>query len=158
MIHHISIPARDPKHVAGVLAELMNGRAYPFPGPIPGSHMAVAGDQHGTLIEVYPEGMTLEPEGIAQHRPEQRLQRGPCHVLLSTPLSREQVEEIGRREKWTTLFCGRGPDHQKPLFHLIEVWVEDHFLLEIVPQSMIGAYENLVQFEALDKMMAAPKP
>jgi hypothetical protein len=26
MIHHISISARDPKHVAEVLAELMNGR------------------------------------------------------------------------------------------------------------------------------------
>ena len=158
MIHHISVPAREPKHVADVLADLMNGRAYPFPGPIPGSFMAVAGDQHGTLIEVYPADMTLETEGTARRKPEQKLQRGPCHALLSTPLSREQVEEIGKRAKWTTLFCGRGPDHQKPLFHVIEVWIEDHFLLEVVPQTMIGDYEHLVRFEALDKMMAAHKP
>ena len=158
MIHHISVPAREPKHVAEVLADLMSGRAYPFPGPIPGSFMAVAGDQHGTLIEVYPADMSLEPEGIARRKPEQELQRGPCHALLSTPLSREQVEEIGKRAKWTTLFCGRGPDHQKPLFHVIEIWIEDHFLLEVVPQSMIGDYEHLVRFEALDKMMAAHKP
>jgi len=155
MIHHISIPARDPKHVADVLAELMGGRAYPFPGPIPGSSMAVAGDQRGTLIEVYPADMTLEPDGTAQRVPDQELRRGPFHALLSVPLSREQVEGIGHREGWTTRFCGRGPDHQNPLFHLIEVWVEDHFLLEIVPQSMIQDYENLVRFEILDKMMAA---
>ena len=35
MIRHVSIPARDPRHVAAVLAELMQGRAYPFPGPCP---------------------------------------------------------------------------------------------------------------------------
>jgi hypothetical protein len=30
MIHHISISAREPQHVAEVLAELMGGRCYPF--------------------------------------------------------------------------------------------------------------------------------
>lgn len=158
MIHHISIPARDPKHVAAVLAELMSGRAYPFPGAIPDSHMAVAGDLRGTLIEVYPEDMTLEPEGTPRRKPEQRLQRGPFHALLSTPLSREDIEGIGNREKWTTRFCGRGPQGQAPLFHLVEVWIEDHFLLEVVPQSMIGDYERLIQFEVIDKMMAAQRP
>ena len=33
MIHHISIPARDPVRVAAVLAELMNGRDFHSPGP-----------------------------------------------------------------------------------------------------------------------------
>jgi hypothetical protein len=60
MIHHVSIPARDPKHVADVLAELMNGRAYPFPGSIADSFMAVSGDAHGTMIEVYPETLALK--------------------------------------------------------------------------------------------------
>jgi len=155
MIHHISIPAHDPQHVAKVLAELMAGRSYPFPGGIPDSHMAVAGDDHGTLIEVYPADMTLEPDGTPCRKPEQRLERGPFHALLSTPLTREQIERIGNREKWTTRFCGRGPDHQNPLFRLVEVWVEDHFLLEVVPQSMIGDYARLIRFEVIDKMMAA---
>src|SRR5207237_5781803 len=31
MIHHLSIAARDPKHVARVLAEFMGGLAVPFP-------------------------------------------------------------------------------------------------------------------------------
>jgi hypothetical protein len=54
MIHHISLAANDPRHVAEVLAELMNGRSYPFPGGIPDLLMAVTGDKHGTMIEVYP--------------------------------------------------------------------------------------------------------
>ena len=52
MIHHVSISARDPKHVADVLAELMDGRAYSFPGGIADSFMAVTGDDHGTMIDV----------------------------------------------------------------------------------------------------------
>jgi hypothetical protein len=155
MIHHISIPANNPRHVADVLAELMGGRSYPFPGGIPDSFMAVTGDQHGTMIEVYPADMTLEPEGTPARKPGQKAQRGPFHVLLSVPLSRERIEAIGNREGWTTRFCGRGAPGQKPLFHLVEVWVEDHFLMEIAPQTMVGDYEKLLQFDALEQMMAA---
>ena len=38
MIHHLSIAARDPKHSADVLAEIMGGKAVPFP-PNPGSFL-----------------------------------------------------------------------------------------------------------------------
>jgi hypothetical protein len=37
VIHHVSIPARDPQRVAQVLAELFGGYAGPFSGPIPWS-------------------------------------------------------------------------------------------------------------------------
>jgi hypothetical protein len=42
MIHHISLPANTPIHIADVLAELTGGRCYPFLGGIPDSFMAVA--------------------------------------------------------------------------------------------------------------------
>jgi hypothetical protein len=154
MIHHISIPANNPSHVADVLAELMDGRSYPFPGGVPDSFMAVSGDRHGTMIEVYPADMTLEPNGTPHRKPGQTAQRGPFHILLSVPLSREQIEAIGNREGWTTRFCGRGAPGQKPFFHLVEVWVEDHFMLEVAPQSMVGDYEKLIQFEVIDQVIA----
>ena len=53
MIHHVSLPAREPQRVAEVLAELMGGRCFPF-GPLEGAFMATSGDAHGTMIEVYP--------------------------------------------------------------------------------------------------------
>jgi hypothetical protein len=62
MIHHLSIAARDPKHAAGVLAELMGGTAVPFP-PNPGSFFALQLDDHGSGVEVYPAGTELAPNG-----------------------------------------------------------------------------------------------
>ena len=62
MIHHLSIAARDPKHVAGVLAEFMGGVSVPFP-PNPGSFFALQLDEHGSGVEVYPAGTQLQPGG-----------------------------------------------------------------------------------------------
>ena len=41
MIHHVSIPAREPHRVARVLAELMGGKCYPF-GSLEGAFMATS--------------------------------------------------------------------------------------------------------------------
>ena len=41
MIHHVSIPAREPQRVAEVLAELMGGKCFPF-GPLEGAFMAAS--------------------------------------------------------------------------------------------------------------------
>ena len=41
MIHRVSIPAREPQRVAGVLAELMGGKCYPF-RPLEGAFMATS--------------------------------------------------------------------------------------------------------------------
>jgi hypothetical protein len=154
MIRHISIPANDPKHVAQVLGELMGGRSYPFPGGVPDSFMAVAGDDHGTMIEVYPPDITLEPNDAPSRQPGRTPRRGAVHALLSVPLSREEIEAIGNREGWTTRFCGRGAPGQTPLFHRVEVWVEDHFMLEVVPQSMVGDYEKVIRFDRIEAFMA----
>jgi hypothetical protein len=49
MIHHVSIPAREPQHVAEVLAELMGGKCYPF-GPLEGAFMAASGARPRTVF------------------------------------------------------------------------------------------------------------
>jgi hypothetical protein len=59
MIHHLSIAARDPERVAGVLAELMGGVAVPDGG----NFFAWQLDEHGSGVEVYPAGMELQPGG-----------------------------------------------------------------------------------------------
>jgi hypothetical protein len=49
-----------------VLAELPGGRAHPFSGPLPGARIAVSGDPHGRMIEVYPDTVVMTPgEGEA---------------------------------------------------------------------------------------------
>ena len=158
MIHHVSISAHDPHHVAEVLAELMGGRCYPFPGSIPDSFMAVSGDVHGTMVEVYPADVTLRPgEGNAQAtatRKQALPDTVPFHFLLSVAAGREEVEWIGARESWRTRMFGRGAPGQPPMFHVIELWIETRLMVEVAPQDMIGAYTGLFQLPVLDAHLA----
>ena len=86
MIHHLSIAARDPKHSAEVLAEIMGGKAVPFP-PNPGSFFALQLDDHGSGVEVYPAGTELQPAGEEGgsfvRKPREGRGFGATHFALS---------------------------------------------------------------------------
>ncbi len=85
MIHHLSIAARDPQHVAGVLAEIMGGKAVPFP-PNPGSFFALQLDEHGSGVEVYPAGTELRAGRRGRRWLCQKTSRAslrPTHFALS---------------------------------------------------------------------------
>ena len=161
MIHHVSISARKPAHVAAVLAELMGGRCYPFPGPIPDSFMAVNGDPHGTMVEVYPADVTLRPgqgdEQATAVRDQSPMATAPFHFLLSVAASRAEIERIGAREGWRTRMFGRGVPGQKPMFHVIEFWIENRLLMELAPADLIGAYTSLFQPAVLDRQFASQR-
>ena len=142
MIHHVSIPAHEPQRAAEVLAELMNGKCVPF-SPLAGAFMALSGDAHGSMIEVYPERATLEiPQDgeqvvFGEHMPPRAW---PFHVLLSVPRSREEIEEIGARAGWRTKLFGRGIPGQKPFFHVIELWIENRLMIEVASPEMAEDY------------------
>jgi hypothetical protein len=157
MIHHVSIPARDPLRVAKVLAELIGGRAFRFSGPLPGATMAVSGDPHGTMIEVYPDTIVMAPgEGDAPvaYKTEPGDDRfAAFHILLSVPHDCAAIERIGSAAGWRTRFFSRAAPGLPPVFHVVEVWVENRILLEVVPADMIGVYEAYMQparMQALD--------
>jgi hypothetical protein len=148
MIHHLSIAARDPKHVAGVLAEFMGGRAVPFP-PNPGSFFALQLDDHGSGVEVYPAGTELRPGGeVGAGFAKQSVARGfgPTHFALSVAAGADAVEAIARREGWHAFRCNRGP------FHVIEVWLENESMVEILPPEYAAEY---LAFTRPDKIEAA---
>ncbi|HEV2300442.1 MAG TPA: hypothetical protein VGR91_02625 [Stellaceae bacterium] len=149
MIHHLSIAARDPKRVAGVLAELMGGTAVPFP-PNPGSFFALQLDAHGSGVEVYPAGTALRPAGEVGgsfiKKKETAGRYGATHFALSVATEAAAVEEIARREGWDCFQCNRGP------FHVIEVWVENETMVEILPPEYAREY---LAFTRPDKVAAA---
>ena len=156
MIHHFSMPAREPFKVAKVLAHLIGGRAYRFPGPLPGAAMAVSGDRHGTMIEIYPEAIVMAPgQGehpvVYQSQPAERDHAG-FHALLSVPLDRAAIERIGAEAGWRTRFFSRAAPGLPPVFHVIEVWVENRFLLEVVPADLIEVYEAYMQPARMDAL------
>ena len=101
MIHHVSIPARNPQHVAEVLAEVMGGKCMPF-GPLEGAFMAMGSDRG--MIEVYPERATLDipanDDQVVFGENQAPPQTWPVHILLSVldPL----------RERITRLCCHGG--------------------------------------------------
>jgi hypothetical protein len=147
MIHHVSIPARDPEHVAKVLAEVMGGRSVPF-GPLEGAFMAMSGDAHGSMIEIYPERATLDipanDDQVVFGENKTPPQNWPFHLLLSVPLEREEVERIGTREGWRAKTFGRGMKGQKPFFHVIEFWVENRLMIEVASPEMAQEYEDFL--------------
>lgn len=148
MIHHVSISAREPERVATVLAEIMHGQVRPFPGQIADSFMAISGDAHGTMVEVYPADTTLLPghgeEQVSGLRRQDLPATSPFHFLLSVPATREEIERIGAREGWRTKLFGRGPRGEKAFFHVIEFWVENRLMIELAPETMIAEYTGMM--------------
>ena len=140
MIFHISIAADDPKRTATMIAELWRGEAFPFPMVAKGSWVAHAGDDGRSTVEVYPRDMALYPtERAGEERYELVSRNGPFHAAIATPLSIAEVEEIGRRYGCHTSLCHRGP-----LFRVIEFWVDNCLMLEMLTPEMQQEYQDNV--------------
>jgi hypothetical protein len=158
MIHHVSIPASDPRHVSEVLAELMGGQCHPF-GPLEGAFMATSGDVHGSMIEVYPERATLDipsnDDQVVFGENTAPPSNWPFHVLLSVPLEAGEVERIGAREGWRAKTFGRGLQGRKPFFHVIEFWLENRLMIEVVSPAMAREYEDFMKNAQLSVMSDA---
>jgi hypothetical protein len=152
MIHHLSIAAHDPKHVAGVLAEFMGGTAVPFP-PNPGSFFALQNDEHGTGVEVHPAGSELRPGGAGGAGFVRRAARetgfGPVHFALSVAADASRIEAIARREGWPCFVCSRGA------FGVVEVWVEGETMIELLPPDFARQYLEMARDMAV-ALAAAP--
>jgi hypothetical protein len=150
MIHHVSIPARDPEKVATALAELMQGRIYPFPPAwCSNAYQVVSGDSHGSMIEIYPEGYWLEPTDRI-FRETTPAPFHPFHMLVSLPVEGAEIERVAAREGWRNEFTPVGTPGLPPVFHCYRTWVENRVLFEFVPKSMAHEYESYMQFGRLD--------
>ena len=151
MIFHISISADDPKRTATMLAELWRGEAFPFPMVAKGSWVAHAGDDRRSTIEVYPRDMAMYPTDRAgEERYEPVSRNGPFHAAVATPLSIEEVEEIGRRYGCHTSLCHRGP-----WFRVIEFWVDNVLMLEMLTPEMQAEYQQSITIENWRSMLPA---
>ncbi len=138
MLFHMSIAADDPQHVASVIAEFWRGQVRPFPPVTEGSWMALAGDERGTLIEVYPLGTVLrETDGDADaHGEESGMDRfSPTHGAIATALDRDAVLAIAAREGWPAKYRKRGG-----MFGVIELWIEGRQMMEVLTPDMQSEY------------------
>ena len=149
MIFHISIAADDPKRTATMLAELWRGEAFPFPMVGKGSWVAHAGDGRRSTIEVYPRNMAIYPtERAGEEKYEPVSRYGPFHAAVGTPLSIEEIEEIGRRYGCHTSLCQRGP-----WFRVVEFWVDNSLMLEMMTPEMQQEYQDNITIENWRSML-----
>ena len=136
MLFHASIPADDPERVARAIAELWGGCVTPFP-PCAGAFIAWADDERRTVVDVFPRGRQHVPApGEFTLRDAAALSPfSEAHLAMGTKLSAEQVLALGARERWLAQRSSRGG-----LFEVVELWLENKFLLEILPAPELERY------------------
>ena len=137
MLHHLSIPAVDPQHVATTLVELFQGSMTLF-GSYQDAYIAWVGDEHGTGIEVFPLGTELIPsEGQSppQFRHNPTASRfGATHAALSLQRTKDEIFALAEREGWRALELSWGQ------FRVIEFWIENQVMLELLTEDMTREY------------------
>ncbi len=157
MIFHVSIAAGEPQRVAEIIAELWRGAALPFPPVAAGSWIAMAGDARNSAIEVYPFGSVLVPADDEDGSGDAQAVNDPVpsartatHIAIATALTAEEVHEIGRREGWLTRYRMRGA-----LFGVIELWLENAVMIEVLTPSMQREYLSGLSIERWRDLVAA---
>jgi len=156
MLFHLSIAAHDPQHVAEVIAEMWRGEAYYFPPVVPGGWIAIAGDERGTAVEVYPIDTVLRAEegdadSFGECTGETRFTA--THAALATPLSQEEILAIAAREGWPAKYRKRGG-----AFGVIELWIEGRQMMEMLTIEMQAEYLAAMGGASYRAMFAAPAP
>ncbi len=153
MIHHISIAAYEPFHVAQVLAELLQGQAAPFPDH-EDCFVALSLDAYGTLIVVLPRDLEMKP-GLENEPVQWNINPdfstySAAHAAISVPLSETEIRVISEREGWRMVRCDRGED----FFPVLELWIENHQLIELLPPDFATKYLDFMQPQNLKQLMA----
>ncbi|HAA31753.1 MAG TPA: hypothetical protein DCE56_33730 [Cyanobacteria bacterium UBA8553] len=153
MIRHISIDAHNPLRVASVLAEIWNGKAYHFFHP--GSYTVMPYDSYGTAVVVFPFGTVLVPGADTQSA--QLLQAASTdlvavHAAISVPTTVQQISQIGQREGWRVLTREEGDG----AFRLVEFWLENRVLFELLPPEFEPQYLQITQPEIAEQFLGQP--
>jgi len=171
MINHISIGVNEPEKAANVLAELWGGVALPFP-PSPGGWVAFADDGRGTMCEIIPIDVQLIPgtelpaeEGFTRETITDDFEAtfvpgndpslfGSVHVNINSPLDEESIKAIAKREGWRCFTANRG----RGMFQLIELWVENRFMIEVNTPEMTEVYQSIATSENWAAALKMPLP
>lgn len=153
MIHHLSISAHNPSHVAEVLAQVCHGKMFPFPLH-PGSYLVLMLDDFGTAIKIYPFGTELIPgtakKDVLYTHNAWSSTYSPTHLALSVPSSQAEIEEIGAKEGWRAVVCSRNN-----YFNVVEFWVENQLLIELLTPEFAAQYKAFMQPDHLEQFLAA---
>ena len=137
MLHRISIPVDDPLHVANVLSEILHGCVLPCRDS-PFSYTVLPNDEYGSAIDLVQSGneviVGLNRDKFEYEYNLNHSDFSPVHLAISVPVSRYEIEQIAEREGWHVAVGNRGR------FQLIEFWLENKFLLELILPATVSQY------------------
>ena len=153
MLFHMSIAAHDPRKVASVIAEIWGGEAAVFPPVMEGSWVAMAGDDRGTILEVYPiDTVLVEGEGAADASGMRTGYVGntPTHGAIATHFEQDKIFAIAEREGWSAKYCKRGGK-----FGVIELWIEGRQMIEVLTPQMQREYLDHMTIANWKRMLAS---
>jgi hypothetical protein len=156
MIAHVSIPARDPRATALLLARLIDGESFDFP-VVPGARIAVANDGSGLAIEVYPDGMAHHP-GTGQPDPAlshagvvampwedqvgpdgTQLRPSAFHMAVVSKLGDDALVELAQKAGFRAVKCDRAG-----VFRLVELWLDNALLVEVLNPAEADRYRQFM--------------
>jgi hypothetical protein len=164
MIAHVSVPARDPRGTALLLARLIDGEAFNFP-VVPGAFIAVARDGSGLAIEVYPEGMAHHPGKGAPdpalpaagpmtmpwedqiHPDGIQLRPSAFHLALVSKLGDDAVVQLAERAGLRAVRCDRAG-----VFRLVELWLDNSILVEVLNPAEAERYRGFMNPDGVAAM------
>lgn len=167
MIAHVSVPSNCPRDTALFFAGVIDGVAFEFP-VVPGAWIAVANDRSAVAIEVYPPGMAHHP-GVGDVDPTVHAD-GPTtlpwedqiypdtvhtqptgfHVAVATRRTEAEIIARARAAGWRALACDRAG-----VFKLVEVWVDNSFLVEVMVPEEVERYRAFMNPEGCREMFGA---
>lgn len=140
MINHISIAARDPVFTAKTLAQFWEVEVCPFP-MYDDSFIVFLGKNTSSCIEIYPAGvLQLEPtSSLPVLDKENSKLGGAFHAAITTPLNTGEIVDICEKAGWRCREESRGG-----IFSVVEVWIENHTLFELLTPEMANAYNGFI--------------
>ena len=143
MIKHISIGAKNPARTAQTLAQFWQVPALPFP-MYEDSYVVFLGSNTSCCVEIYPLGqLTLNGNNTLPELDRSKpLSAGPFHAALAVEIDEAQIGRICDAAGWRYRTVDRGG-----VFQVIEVWIENHTLFEILTPEMAAAYEQFANVD-----------
>jgi hypothetical protein len=102
-------------------------------------------------VEVYPAGTELQPGGVVAGSfvREDPREYGPTHFALSGAADADTIQAIAQRAGSQCFDCNRGP------FHVLEVWVENQTMVEILPPEYAREYLAFTRPDNVREAVAA---
>jgi hypothetical protein len=145
MIAHVSLPADDCAEVARVLAEMLGGGALPFPPGGPGAFNCWSHDNAFQIV-VTPRGHLIiegphEQGWVARPRPDGD-RACESHVAIAVDRGANEIVDMARTAGWHARICNRGG-----FFDVVEVWVENAYLVEMLDPAQLRDYRNAMTIE-----------